>query len=206
MSLGLDQRWRRQMLRHIVENTPTTVADIATGTGDVLCMLARSLPNAKVVGVDISAQMMAVAQKKLDENLLSNASLVQADGLSLPFDSESFAAVSCAFGVRNFQQLECGLTEMYRVLTKNGRLCVLELSVPENWLVKPFYLLYTKAIIPLIALAMRVDKQAYAYLPTSVVRCPQGEAMERLLRRVGFSRVERKGLSLGVCTLYIADK
>lgn len=190
MTLGLDRRWRKRALRGIQGN----VLDVACGTGDMAVSLVER--GYTVTGVDISEEMLAIARQKAPM-----VTFMIADAEHLPFPDASFDAVTCAFGVRNFVHLEQGLSEMLRVLKPGGRMVILELATPDSPLLRPFYNLYTKHIIPWLGSRIAGNREAYTYLPESVERFPKGDAFLRLFS----SACERK-LTFGVCRLYIINK
>ena len=190
MSLGLDRRWRRRAVRDLHGN----VLDVACGTGDMVQELQKR--GCLVTGVDLSEEMLTIAKSKAP-----TATYMIADAEHLPFENDCFDAVTCAFGVRNFVHLEQGLGEMLRVLKPGGRMVILELATPDSPLVKPFYNLYTRRIIPWLGSRIAGNREAYTYLPESVERFPKGDAFLRLFS----SACERK-LTFGVCRLYIINK
>lgn len=205
MTLGIDRAWRRKVVEQVAACAPARVLDIATGTGDLTIALARAIPDAAVTGADLSAGMLAVGRRKVEEaGLDGRVSLMQADCMHLPFDTGSFDAVTVAFGVRNFEHLLQGYTEMRRVLRPGGRLVVLELSVPPSAFVLPFYRFYTRCIIPLAGRLVSGDPAAYRYLPQSIAAMPQGADMLRLMAEAGFTDNRLRRLSLGVATIYTA--
>lgn len=203
MTLGVDRRWRRKAVRAMADpSRPQQMLDVATGTGDVaLALLGQAHPESRLVGVDISEQMLAVARRKLQGR---NCELLQADAERLPFADSAFDCVSVAFGVRNFVHLEQGLREMCRVLKPGGRLVVLELSSPDNPLLLALYKVYTLHFIPLLGQAISGDRPAYRYLAQSVLRFPKPAAFMPLLRRCGFSEVRHTPFAFGACRMYVA--
>lgn len=190
MSLGLDRRWRRRAVRDLHGN----VLDIACGTGDMVQELQKR--GCLVTGVDLSEEMLTIAKSKAP-----TATYMIADAEHLPFENDCFDAVTCAFGVRNFVHLEQGLGEMLRVLKPGGRMVILELATPDSPLLRPFYNLYTKHIIPWLGSRIAGNREAYTYLPESVERFPKGDAFLRL-----FSNACEHKLTFGVCRLYIINK
>lgn len=190
MTLGLDRRWRRRAVRDLHGN----VLDVACGTGDMVQELQKR--GCLVTGVDLSEEMLTIAKSKAP-----TATYMIADAEHLPFENDCFDAVTCAFGVRNFVHLEQGLGEMLRVLKPGGRMVILELATPDSKLIRPFYNLYTKHIIPWLGSRIAGNREAYTYLPESVERFPKGDAFLRLFS----SACERK-LTFGVCRLYIINK
>lgn len=190
MTLGLDRRWRRRAVRDLHGN----VLDVACGTGDMVQELQKR--GCLVTGVDLSEEMLTIAKSKAP-----TATYMIADAEHLPFENDCFDAVTCAFGVRNFVHLEQGLGEMLRVLKPGGRMVILELATPDSPLIRPFYNLYTKHIIPWLGSRIAGNREAYTYLPESVERFPKGDAFLRL-----FSNSCEHKLTFGVCRLYIINK
>lgn len=190
MTLGLDRRWRRRAVRYPHGN----VLDVACGTGDMVQELQKR--GCLVTGVDLSEEMLTIAKSKAP-----TATYMIADAEHLPFENDCFDAVTCAFGVRNFVHLEQGLGEMLRVLKPGGRMVILELATPDSKLIRPFYNLYTKHIIPWLGSRIAGNREAYTYLPESVERFPKGDAFLRL-----FSNSCEHKLTFGVCRLYIINK
>ncbi len=190
MTLGLDRRWRRRAVRDLHVN----VLDVACGTGDMVQELQKR--GCLVTGVDLSEEMLTIAKSKAP-----TATYMIADAEHLPFENDCFDAVTCAFGVRNFVHLEKGLGEMLRVLKPGGRMVILELATPDSKLIRPFYNLYTKHIIPWLGSRIAGNREAYTYLPESVERFPKGDAFLRL-----FSNACEHKLTFGVCRLYIINK
>ena len=190
MTLGLDCRWRKRAVRGLKGE----VLDVACGTGDMVLELLKQ--GADVTGVDLSEEMLAIAKRKVESGKWKVA-----DAEQLPFGDASFDAVTCAFGVRNFVHLEQGLGEMLRVLKPGGRMVILELATPDSKLIRPFYNLYTKHIIPWLGSCIAGNREAYTYLPESVERFHKGDAFLRL-----FSNACEHKLTFGVCRLYIINK
>ena len=202
MTLGMDRCWRK----HAVKSLHGNVLDVACGTGDMVTELARRGCN--VTGVDISEEMLEIAKSKTASVncQLSIINYQLANAEALPFADGEFDAVTCAFGVRNFVHLEQGLSEMLRVLKPSGRMVILELSTPDDPLVKPFYNLYTRIIIPWLGARIAGNREAYTYLPQSVERFPKGDAFLSVLGdSVAKNATERK-LTFGVCRLYTVQK
>ena len=197
MSFGLDCRWRR----HAVRGLNGTVLDVACGTGDMVVELQKQ--GCTVTGIDLSDEMLAVARQKAP-----TATYMIADAEHLPFEDESFDAVTCAFGVRNFVHLEKGLSEMLRVLKPGGCMVILELATPDNKFVKPFYNLYTRHIIPWLGSRIAGNRKAYTYLPDSIVRFPKGDAFLSVVlnSEYGIQNCFHKRLTFGVCRLYSFTK
>lgn len=194
MTLGLDRRWRKRALCGIQGN----VLDVACGTGDMAVSLVER--GCTVTGVDISEEMLAIARQKAPI-----VTFMIADAEHLPFEDASFDAVTCAFGVRNFVHLEQGLSEMLRVLKQGGRMVILELATPDSSLIRPFYNLYTRRIIPWLGQRLAGSREAYTYLPRSIERFPKGKEFIAILQRQGVRATERK-ITFGVCRMYVVDK
>ena len=207
LSFQIDRRWRKTASRWAAEGTPATVLDVATGTADLAMLLARRLPNAHIVGIDCSEKMLALGKEKVRRKQLEgHVDLQWGDVAGLPFQEGSFDAVTVAFGVRNFAQLEQGLSEIQRVTRPQGLVTILEFSLPERFPVKQLYRFYFHRILPTIGRWVSRDPEAYRYLPNSVERFPQPEAFERLLAAQGLDPVRRRRLTFGIATLYQAKK
>lgn len=203
MTFGIDRLWRSKAVGMLRRNPPRDILDVATGTGDLAILLARKFPEARITGVDLSSGMLAVGREKVAKvGLEERISFREADCLALPFDDESFDCITVAYGVRNFANLEAGYREMHRVLRPRGTLCVIELSVPANPLVKPFYKFYTRVIIPAVGRMVSHDTRAYTYLPESIAAVAQRGEMCELMTRAGFSDASYRSLTFGVCTIY----
>lgn len=198
MTAGLDRCWRKRT----VQGLHGKVLDVACGTGDMVVELLRTRHAAslQVTGVDLSEEMLAIAKRKAPQ-----AEYRLADAEHLPFGDASFDAVTCAFGVRNFVHLEQGLSEMLRVLKPGGRMVILELATPDSPLVRPFYNLYTRYVIPWLGQRLAGSREAYTYLPRSIELFPKGEAFAKIVEKVGGRAAERK-LTFGVCRMYVVEK
>ena len=207
LSAGIDQSWRRKTLREIRATGALNLLDVATGTADLALALAKGIPGSRVVGVDISAGMLEVGRSKVRaRDLEGRVRLDLGDGEQLPYEESSFGAVTVAFGVRNFENLEQGLRDMRRVLEPGGTLAVLEFSQPTAWPLRSLYLFYFKNILPRIGLMVSKDASAYTYLPNSVQAFPYGEAFAAKLREAGFKSVRVRPLTFGIASLYLAIK
>lgn len=211
MSFGQHRRWRNKALKEAMAELPQKdrykVLDVATGTGDVAFRLHSLLPTSLITGIDLSEGMLDVARKKLKELPAKERELIafgKGDSLSLPFHDGDFDFVTVAYGVRNFSDLRKGISEMRRVLAREGVLCIIELSSPRNSLTKIAYNLYSGKVIPWMGKIVTGDNRAYSYLPESIAACPQRGDMAALLYAAGFVRVEWKSLSFGALTYYIA--
>lgn len=207
LSLGIDRSWRRKAIKQLHPFHPKRILDIATGTGDFALLTYQALHPDTLIGCDISEGMMQIGVAKVKKAGLSQQiSFTKEDCTQLSFANESFDAVTVAFGVRNFENLDKALREMHRVLTPQGKLVILELSTPTQFPIKQCYHLYSKLIIPSIGKLLSKDRDAYHYLPASIKAFPQGEVMEGILKKAGFSQVTFQRLTLGICTLYTATK
>lgn len=206
MTLGIDKLWRRRAVSMIRQHGAVgRILDVATGTGDLAITLARAIPSANVTGIDLSEEMIAIGRRKVaDASLDERVTLRQADCLALPFADGEFDCVTVAYGVRNFERLLDGYREMQRVLRPGGMLCVIELSTPTSPLVRPFYRLYTRHVIPAVGRMVSKDVRAYSYLPESIAAVPQGRDMLALMRQAGFTSTSCRPMTFGVCTIYTA--
>jgi len=206
MTFGIDIKWRKKVVAIVGKKKPETILDIATGTGDFAIMLSRLNPK-KIIGLDISKGMLAVGIKKIKEkNLDSLIDMVLGDSENLPFEDNSFDAITVGFGVRNFENLDKGLQEIHRVLKPNGIFVVLETSQPEKFSVKQVFNLYSKFIIPTIGKLFSKDKRAYTYLPQSAAIFPYGKDFNNILQKNGFNNATNKPLTFGVASIYTATK
>ena len=207
MTLGIDRRWRRKTVAEAVSGNPEAILDIATGTGDLAIALARAAEGATVTGVDLSEGMIEVGRRKVAEAGLSDrVKLSPADALALPFADNSFDVITVAFGVRNFEHLAEGYAEMLRVLRPGGRLVILELSLPEQKLIRGLFKLYFLHILPLIGGLISGNRGAYRYLPESVLRFPPKDIFLNMLTSAGFVNVGHKALTFGICRMYWGEK
>ncbi|NJB36050.1 MULTISPECIES: bifunctional demethylmenaquinone methyltransferase/2-methoxy-6-polyprenyl-1,4-benzoquinol methylase UbiE [Flavobacteriaceae] len=206
ISLGIDVKWRKKVVAIVAQKQPNTVLDIATGTGDLAINLTKTGAT-KVIGLDISPGMLSVGKQKIKQKNLDNTiEMVLGDSEALPFKDDSFDAITVAFGVRNFENLEKGLKEILRVLKPGGSFVVLETSVPTKFPFKQGYKVYTKYFLPTIGKLFSKDRVAYSYLSESAAAFPFGEAFNNILRKIGFIGVENKPQTLGVATIYVASK
>lgn len=206
ISFGIDVKWRKKVVKIVSEKNPKSILDIATGTGD-LALLMNSTTAEKIVGVDISDGMLEVGKKKVNERHLSEKiEMRHADSESMPFEDNSFDAITVAFGIRNFENLDQGLYEIYRVLKPNGVFVILETSNPTKFPFKQGYFFYTKYLLPLIGKLFSRDKVAYNYLSESAAVFPFGEALSNILRKNGFIEVQAEPQTFGVATIYTASK
>ncbi len=206
ISFGIDVKWRKKVVKIVERSNPEQVLDIATGTGDLAINLAQTGAS-KIVGLDLSEGMLAVGRKKIaDKKLSAKIEMTQGDSEDLPFEDNSFDAITVAFGVRNFENLEKGLQEILRVLKPGGVFVILETSVPTKFPFKQGYNFYTKNLLPLIGKLFSKDQDAYSYLSESAAAFPYGEKLNNILRKIGFKDVENKPQTLGVATIYVASK
>jgi len=205
LSMKIDVLWRNTLVKWMNADQPKEVLDVATGTGD-LAIAVQKGTGAKVVGLDLSQQMLNVGIEKIKKIKLNDQiEMVKGDAENLPFESNKFDAVSVAFGVRNFENLTKGLAELKRVVKNGKSVYILEFSKVEGFLA-PFYMFYFRNILPQIGKLVSKDNRAYTYLPDSVNAFPFGEKMKTILLDVGFKTVEYKKLSLGIATIYKATK
>jgi len=206
LTFGIDISWRKNVVALVKEGKAKKVLDIATGTGDLAIMMAKAdIPD--VTGLDISPGMLNIGiQKVKDQGLNEKVDMVIGDSEQLPFDEGTFDAITVAFGVRNFENLELGLKEIYRVLKPKGSLTVLETSQPSKFPVKQGFQFYSKYVIPTIGKILSKDKSAYDYLPESAAAFPFGEKFNNILLKTGFNSSKVYPQTLGVATIYHAIK
>ena len=206
ISFGIDVKWRKKVLQLVANTNPKTILDIATGTGDLAILMTKTNAT-KIIGLDISAGMLDVGRKKINDRKLSDKiEMLLADSENMPFEDNTFDAITVAFGVRNFETLEKGLSEILRVLKPNGIFVILETSVPEKFPYKQGYTFYSRNILPLIGKMFSRDNAAYQYLSESASVFPYGEALNNILRKIGFIDVVAKPQTFGVATIYSASK
>ena len=205
MTFGLDRVWLRSLLKRACEGKPAQVIDLATGTGDVALALRKRLPEATIVGLDLSDGMLAYARRKADQ-VSANINFIQGDCLATGLPDNSVDLITIAYGVRNFQDLSAGYCEMARILRPGGKLCVLELAQPANPLMRAGYRLYTSTLVPMAGRILSKDSRAYSYLPESIAAVPQREQMTALMEKAGLADAKFKSLFPGVCVLYTATK
>lgn len=207
LSWDIDKGWRKKAIRQLLPFQPKTILDIATGTGDFAILSAKELRPQRMIGIDISEGMMKIGQKKVEaEGLQHIVSFKKDDCTHLSFDDNSFDAVMAAFGIRNFQNLDQGLSEMYRVLKPNGHLSIVELTTPVSFPMKQLFKLYSHTILPVYGKLISKDTSAYNYLTNTIEAFPQGEVMLDILRKAGFKDASFKRLTFGICTMYFATK
>ena len=202
LSLNIDKSWRQKAVKRIAENKPEKVLDIACGTADFSILLGKAgIP--KVLGVDISEGMLQIGREKIQKAGL-DIQLQIDDSEKLSLDSQSVDAISVAFGVRNFEHLQVGLSEMKRVLRPKGMLCILELSVPDNKVLLWLYKLYFLHVLPFFGGLVSGNRNAYKYLPASVLHFPRPAIFCKMLQEVGFTNIEAHSFTFGLCRMYIA--
>jgi demethylmenaquinone methyltransferase/2-methoxy-6-polyprenyl-1,4-benzoquinol methylase len=219
LSGGVDLYWRRRAIREVAagissgaaatktNSAPPSILDVATGTADMAIMMARYLHAVRITGVDISTGMLEIGRQKIDRlHLGSTITLQTGDSEYLQFPDGSFDAITVAFGVRNFENLEKGLTEMLRVLKPGGTLVVLEFSKPRTPGIRQFYDLYLRLVAPNLGKMVSSSREAYQYLNDSVKAFPEGAAFTRIMDGYGYANTRLKRLSLGICSLYIGEK
>lgn len=206
LSFGVDRSWRRKAIHLLKSHNPKSVLDIATGTGDFAIEALKLNPD-YIIGIDISTGMIEQGRKKLIREKLNNKiELQQGDSENLPFEDNKFDAVIVAFGVRNFEKLGQGLSEMYRVLNKNGAVVILEFSRPVGFPFKQIYNLYFRNILPFIGRIISRDHSAYKYLPESVQVFPEGDAFLKILSDIGFKNTRCIPLTFGISSIYTGTK
>lgn len=206
LSMGIDNVWRKKTINSLKEVSPRSILDVATGTADLAIEALRLKPE-KVVGIDLSAQMLEFGRRKLEVKGLSDKiKLVKGDSEKLPFSDFSFDAVTVAFGVRNFENLQSGINQMYRVLRPGGKIAILEFSRPKAFPFKQVYNFYFNYILPALGGMVSKSKDAYTYLPESVKHFPENEAFTAYLQSSGFKNITTRPLTFGICTLYTGIK
>ena len=207
LSWNIDKGWRRKAIRQLALFKPQTLLDIATGTGDFAILAAEMLHPQKLVGADISEGMMEIGRKKVREKGLQDIiSFAKEDCLHLSYQDETFDAVTAAFGIRNFADLDSGLREMQRVLRKGGHLSIVELPSPVSFPMKQLFHVYSHTVLPVYGRLISKDTSAYSYLTKTIEAFPQGEQMVEILHKAGFSEASFKRLTFGICTMYFARK
>lgn len=207
LSWDFDKRWRRKAVEQLKALQPKRMLDIATGTGDFAILAAEMLHPEQIIGADISEGMMEIGRQKVAEKNLSEViSFMKEDCLNLSFKDNSFDAVTAAFGIRNFQDLDKGLSEMCRVLRPGGMLSIVELTTPVHFPMRQLFNVYSNTVLPIYGTLISKDSSAYDYLNKSIAAFPQGERMMDILKKAGFDKVSFKRLTFGICTMYIAEK
>ena len=206
ISLGTDATWKKKILQMVQLLHPTSILDIATGTGDLAILFGETTAT-EIIGLDISQGMLDMGKKKIsDKNLDSKIQMVLGDGEKIPYADNYFDVITVAYGVRNFENLDKGLSEILRVLKPNGTFIILETAVPTKFPFKQGYYVYTNFIMPTIGKLFSKDKSAYKYLSTSAQNFPFGEALNNILRKIGFIDVQDEPQTMGIASIYIASK
>ncbi|RLD29070.1 MAG: bifunctional demethylmenaquinone methyltransferase/2-methoxy-6-polyprenyl-1,4-benzoquinol methylase UbiE [Bacteroidetes bacterium] len=206
ISFGIDVKWRKKVVAIVAKQHPDIILDIATGTGDLAINLTKTKAS-KIIGLDISEGMLDVGSRKIAKKKLGNTiEMVLGDSENLPFKDNTFDAITVAFGIRNFENLEKGLSEIFRVLKPNGIFVILETSIPKKTPFKQGYKFYTKEILPIIGKLFSRDKVAYSYLSESASVFPYGETLNNILHKIGFINAKALPQTFGVATIYKAAK
>ena len=207
LSWDIDKGWRKKAIKRLLPYAPKKMLDIATGTGDFAILAAQMLHPEQLVGADISEGMMEIGRQKVKRMGLDKViSFEKQDCLHLGYEDETFDAVTAAFGIRNFQNLDQGLSEMCRVLKKGGHLCIVELTTPVSFPMKQLFRIYSGTVLPIYGKLISKDQSAYDYHNKTIAAFPQGEVMMEVLMKAGFEKAEFKRLTFGICTLYFATK
>ena len=207
LSFNIDRLWRKRLVKLVVEREPANIVDIATGTGDVAISMARNIPTAQIVGIDLSEEMLKVAQHKIEHSgIKSNIKLLCEDAENLSLASNSFDVVTISFGIRNFENIDKGLSECCRILRDGGSLFVMEFSTPKHKVFNVLYRFYSKSILPVIGRIISNDNKAYTYLPESIVEFYQKDEFIELLQNSGFDSCTAISLSNGIAHIYIGVK
>ena len=206
LSGGIDFYWRRRAVEHLNDIQPKTILDVATGTADFAIATMRLKPE-KVIGVDIAEAMLRIGRGKLKKRGLDSiVTLYSGEAEGIQFETGSFDATIVAFGARNFEHLEKGLSEMRRVLRDGGKIVVLEFSRPRVFPFKQLYFFYLKTILPLVGKLVSKHREAYTYLPDTVMKFPEGKAFLKILQKIGFTKIEEERLTFGIATIYAGIK
>lgn len=207
LSWNIDKGWRRKAIKRLAPYHPQTMLDIATGTGDFALLAARMLHPHTLIGADLSEGMMKIGEEKVKAAGLSDTiSFAKEDCMQLSFDDNSFDAVTAAFGIRNFQDLDNGLKEICRVLKPGGHLSIVELTTPVTFPMRQLFHLYSHTFLPLYGRLISKDRSAYSYLTKTIEAFPQGERMMEIFKKAGFKKCSFKRLTFGICTMYFAEK
>lgn len=207
LSIGIDVGWRKKALQQLEANHPQHILDVATGTADVAILANTILKPEKIIGIDISDGMLEIGRQKIDKlGFTHTITLLNGDSEAIKFPDDSFDAVTVAFGVRNFQHLEAGLTEIKRVLKPGGKLVVLEFSKPTSPLVRVLYNFYMKIVTPSMGKLFSKNAAAYQYLDASIQKFPEGKAFVSVLNNIEYKNTYHKKLTLGICSIYCGIK
>ena len=206
-SFSIDKLWRNNVVRRVRRMKPERILDLATGTGDLAIKMAKRIPKAKIMGVDLSENMLAIAAEKVRrQGLDDHIALYQGDGEELHLADGAVDVVTVAFGIRNFSDMEKGLSEIMRSLCSGGHIVILEFSTPQNFLVRKLYSFYSNHILKPVGGLVSKDKKAYDYLPDSIVEFPEPEEFLEMMRRAGFTECYRRSQSFGIAQIYIGQK
>lgn len=207
LSWNIDKSWRNQAIQALQPYHPQVMLDIATGTGDFAILAAKMLKPQRLIGADISEGMMKIGKQKVAEQKLDHIiSFMKEDCMNLSFADNTFDAITAAFGIRNFEHLDKGLSEMHRVLKKGGHLSIVELTTPVTFPMRQLFKIYSHTFLPFYGKLVSKDKSAYNYLTASIEAFPQGEKMMEIFKKAGFDDMRFKRLTFGICTMYIATK
>lgn len=207
LSMNADKGWRKKAIKEILDTDKAmNILDVACGTGDFTIAIAAKAPQGSMVtGLDLSEGMMKVGREKIRAAGV-NARMVQGDCENLPYEENEFDRISVGFGVRNFEHLAIGLKEMHRVLKPNGKLVILELSIPSNPVIRWFYKIYFLKVLPVVGGWISGDRGAYSYLPASVLKFPAPERFVLMLKDAGFNEVSHRAFTFGICSMYVCTK
>lgn len=207
LSLDIDKGWRRKTIKALAPYHPQSLLDIATGTGDFAILAAQMLHPTRLVGADISEGMMEIGRQKVKALGLNHiVTFEKEDCLHLSYDSNTFDAITAAFGIRNFADLDAGLREMYRVLKPGGHLSIVELTTPISFPMRQLFHIYSHTVLPIYGRIISRDTSAYTYLTKTIEAFPQGERMVDILMKAGFAEASFRRLTFGICTMYFATK
>ena len=207
LSWNIDRGWRRKAIRQLAPFHPQTILDIATGTGDFAILAAELLKPQRLIGADISEGMMVIGHHKVQEKGMQNViSFEKEDCTRLSYPDATFDAVTAAFGIRNFADLDKGLSEMCRVLKPGGHLSIVELTTPVTFPMRQLFHIYAHTVLPVYGRLISKDQSAYSYLTKTIEAFPQGERMIEILQKAGFAKATFKRLTFGICTMYFATK
>ncbi|MDO4197045.1 MAG: bifunctional demethylmenaquinone methyltransferase/2-methoxy-6-polyprenyl-1,4-benzoquinol methylase UbiE [Prevotellaceae bacterium] len=207
LSWDIDRGWRRKAIKQLEPYKPQTMLDIATGTGDFAILAAKMLQPQQLIGADISEGMMEIGRQKVKKAALDHIiTFERQDCLNLSYPDNSFDSVTAAFGIRNFADLDRGLSEMCRVLKKGGHLSIVELTSPVSFPMKQLFHIYAHSVLPIYGRLISRDQSAYSYLTRTIEAFPQGERMVEILKKAGFAEAQFKRLTFGICTMYFATK
>lgn len=207
LSIGIDVTWRKNAIKLLQPLHPQNILDVATGTGDVAILTEKMLHPKSITGYDLSAGMLEVGRQKIQKlGLTDKIQMIEGDSEKMPFEDNSFDAITVAFGVRNFQNLEAGLKEMLRVLKPGGRAAIIEFSRPKNTIFKGLYKFYMNVVTPNIGKMVSKNYEAYEYLNESAKAFPERESFTQILNQCGFVAAKYKPQTMGICCIYTADK